>query len=45
MAFNADKNYLKIYTPFKQQVKRMVIGSILLSTDGEELYAIPPNML
>ncbi|RLG09189.1 MAG: hypothetical protein DRN68_02190 [Thaumarchaeota archaeon] len=45
MAFNAKKNYLKIYTPFKQQVKRMVIGSILLSADGEELYTIPPNML
>ena len=44
-AFNPDKNYLKIYTPFKHQVKRIVIGSILLSSDGEELYAIPPNML
>jgi len=45
MAFNPDKNYLKIYTPFKHQVKRIVIGSILLSSDGEELYTIPPNML
>ena len=45
MAFNANKNYLKIYTPFKQQVKRMIIGSILLSADGEELCAIPPNVL
>ena len=45
MAFNPDKNYLKIYTPFKHQVKRIIIGSILLSADGEELYAIPPNML
>ena len=44
-AFNPDKNYLKIYTPFKHQVKKIVIGSILLSADGEELYSTPPNML
>lgn len=39
IGFNPQKNYLKILTPFNGQIKRMTIGSILLSIDGEELFA------
>lgn len=38
MEFNLRKNYLKILTSFRQQIKRMIIGSILLSIEGEEVY-------
>ena len=42
MALNPSKNYLKIYTPFQAQIKRLVVGSIILSASGEELYSTPP---
>jgi len=42
MALNLQKNYLKIYTPFQEQIKRLVVGSIVLSASGEELYSTPP---
>lgn len=42
MALNPRKNQLRIYTPFQAQMRRIVIGTILLSTEGVELYSIPP---
>lgn len=45
MALNLSKNYLKIYTPFQDQIKRLVVGSIVLSTMGEELYKVQPRRL
>ena len=38
MGFSLKKNYLKILTPFTGQIKQMMIGSILLSIEGEEVY-------
>lgn len=44
MALNLRKNYLKIYTPFQEQIKRLSVGSIILSASGEELYSTPPKV-
>ena len=41
IAFNVRKNYLKILTPFEGQIKKLIIGAILLSIDGEEIYSSP----
>jgi len=41
VAFNVRKNYLKILTPFEGQIKKLIIGAILLSIDGEEIYSSP----
>ncbi|MCX8187577.1 MAG: Clp1/GlmU family protein [Nitrososphaeria archaeon] len=39
VGFDLHNNSLRILTPFAQQIKRMIIGSILLSIEGEEVYA------
>ena len=38
LGFNPEKNYLKILTPYTKQIKRILVGSILLSIEGEEVY-------
>ncbi|MCS7126259.1 MAG: Clp1/GlmU family protein [Aigarchaeota archaeon] len=43
--FDLKKNLLKIYTPFRSQVKQIVLSSILVSIDGSELYSIRPQAL
>ena len=39
MGFDVKKNYLKILTPYSGQIKKLIIGLVMLSTEGEELYA------
>ncbi|MCD6536040.1 MAG: hypothetical protein J7K49_03300 [Thaumarchaeota archaeon] len=38
LGFSPEKNYLKILTPYTKQIKRILVGSILLSIEGEEVY-------
>jgi len=38
LGFSPEKNYLKILTPYTKQIKRIMVGSILLSIEGEEVY-------
>ncbi|MEM2773195.1 MAG: hypothetical protein QXX82_02165, partial [Nitrososphaerota archaeon] len=42
-SLNLEKKLLKIYTPFQQQIKQVVLTSILLSMDGVESYSSPPH--
>ncbi len=38
---NFKENYLRILTPYRGQVRELVVGAILLSTEGEEVYSNP----
>lgn len=42
-SLNLEKKMLKIYTPFQQQIKQIVLTSILLSIDGAESYSTSPH--
>jgi len=39
--FNVRKRCIRILTPFEGQIKKLLIGSILLSMEGEEVYSNP----
>ncbi len=35
------RNFVKILTPYQAQIKEIILGAILLSADGEEIYSDP----
>lgn len=43
--YDLKKNLLRIYTPFQSQIKKVVFSSIIVSTDGSELYSTRPQSL
>ena len=42
ISLDLKKNYFRILTPYDAQIGELIIGAILLSIDGEEVYAEPP---
>lgn len=43
--FNLKKNLLRIYTPFRSQIKQVVLTSLIITTEGSELFSTPPQIL
>ncbi|MCD6420934.1 MAG: hypothetical protein J7L17_00800, partial [Thaumarchaeota archaeon] len=39
------RNYLRIVTPYSGQIGELILGAILLSIDGEEVYSSPSILL
>ena len=39
------KNHFKLLTPYQAQIKELILGAILLSTSGEEIYSNPKIFL
>ena len=39
------KNYLRITTPYAGQIGELILGAVLLSIDGEEVYSNPSILL
>jgi len=45
-SFDPRRNYFRILTPYDAQIGELIIGTILLSVEGEEVYAESPlNLL
>jgi len=41
MSFDVRKNFLKLLTPYQAQIKGIILGAMLLSANGEEVYSDP----
>ncbi|MEN2974023.1 MAG: Clp1/GlmU family protein [Candidatus Caldarchaeales archaeon] len=44
-AFDPRRNLIKVYTPFRSQIKKIVLTSLIVSVDGSELYSTRPQSL